>query len=70
MTPQEQAVEIAKRLGKELSATGVPFICIIGIPENMTLRMSKGLDNPEVNLRMRLEVERYALFMAQGGRGN
>jgi hypothetical protein len=62
-----QAIAIGEELGAKLAALGVPFMCLVGLPSAMTngetLRLSNGLEMPEVNHKMRLEAERYALHM-------
>lgn len=62
---EKQVCAIVNELGAKLSALKIPFVCIVGIPTSgNTVRSSNGLEVPEVNLKMRLEVQRYAEFMA------
>jgi hypothetical protein len=59
-----QAEAAVDELGQKLDALGVPFICLVGIPESQrTLRSSKGMEKPDVNSIMGEAVFDYLTEM-------
>lgn len=59
-----KARAIAECAGRELTALGLPFIAIVGIPsiadsQPKTLRLSHGLEQLDIYSKMVAEVDRY-----------
>lgn len=61
---------IAQEFAIKASALRVPFVMIVGAPTGNTIRLSKGLEDTDINAQLVSEVIRYAEFMAGGGSKN
>lgn len=62
----EQKLEkIARVLGEQLSARGIPFVCIIDSPVGNVIRCAYGMQDPVNRNLMAMEAIKYINFLTE-----